>query len=305
MLICPRAKHDPVCTPPPHPTALQMHSAWPRGLGVTLLSAGLHRLSRSGIGSGIFTGSGALGYSYDYSSGGDEGGVVTATVPPAGCGQLTVDSDQAPILRDQPGAAAIPLLASATGNTDDYYPILDYDVSEFVSVPLTGESVRLCDGDFCCELTFSEERPEGGKAAGTADSSAAYRLLVLDGRRNFAPHWSTRICAVVLCADGSQASCSTFPVGAPPPPLPAFSLRGSFGAGWSVFPSVIRTHMELASQWRYDRGTGEMEVPDTDRLMVAQLYGRNYALDDLEYEPRTPANATVTRLAHAICIYSK
>ena len=254
-------------------TGLQMHSAWPRGLNVTVMSSGLHLLEIGGIGSGIFTGSGALGYSYDYSSGGDEGGVVTATVPPAGCGQLTCDSDQALTQSSRSGSAPV------TENTDDYYPIQNYNVSEFVSVPLTGESVRLCDGDFCCELTFSEERPEGGKAAGTADSSAAYRLLVLDGRRNFAPHWSTRICAVVLCADGSQASCSTFPVGAPPPPPPAFSLRGSFGAGWSVFPSVIRTHMELASQWRYDRGTGEMEVPDTERLMVAQLYGRNYALD--------------------------
>ena len=282
--------------PPLRPTALQMHSAWPRGLGVTLLSAGLHRLSHSSIGSGIYTGSGALGYIYDYSSGGAEGGVVTATVPqaPAGCDEVTGScvSDHSPAQTGRFSSVPELLPPPAADNTDDYYPVLHYNVSEFMSVPLTGESVRLCDGDFCCELTFSGERPEAGPAAG----SATYRLLVLDGRRNFAPHWSSRICAVVLCADGSQASCSTFPEGAPPPPpLPAFSLRASFGAGWTVFPSVILTHMELATEWDHDRATGELTVTGTDRLLVAQLYGRNYALDELEYEPRTPA--TDTRLA--------
>ena len=219
-----------------------MHSAWPRGLDVTLMSSGLHLLKQGSIGSGIYTGSGALGYIYDYSSSGAEGGVVMATVPQAsaGCNKATGSciSNQSPApTGSRFGSAPEP----AADNTDDYYPIQHYNVSEFVSVPLTGESVRLCDGDFCCELTFSEERPEAGPAVG----SATYRLLVLDGRHNSAPHWSSRICAVVLCADGSQASCSTFPEGTPPPLPPAFSLWGTFGTDWTVFPSVILTHMEL------------------------------------------------------------
>ena len=247
-----------------------MHSAWPRGLGVTLLSSGLHRLSHSSIGSGIYTGSGALAYVYDYSSGGAEGGVVTATVPVNG-------AEPAKLSCSPP----VPRSLVSGGNDDEYYRLLRYDVSEFVSVPLTresvtGKSVRLCDGDFCCELTFSEELPE---LPAPAAGGATYRLLVLDGRRNFAPHWSSRVCAVVLCADGSQASCSTFPWGALPPPLPAFSLAGAFGGDWSVFPSVIRTHMELADEWSYGRAERRLEVADTERLMVAQLYGRNYATD--------------------------
>ncbi|XP_043188658.1 biotinidase-like [Amphibalanus amphitrite] len=252
----------------PSLSALQMHSAWPRGLGVTLLSSGIHYLAEGSIGSGIFTGSGALGYLYDYSAEGAEGGVVTATVP-AGCswGADSCPSDQAPAGRQVRSAPA-------AGNTDDYYPIQNYNVSEFVSAPLSGRSQRLCDGEFCCDLTVSQQRPVTG-----AESGATYRLLVLDGRRNFAPHWSTQICAVVLCAGADQASCSTFPAGVAPPPPAPFSLRGSFSADWAVFPSVIRTHMELAAEWFYSRPTGQLEVADTGRLLVAQLYGRNYALD--------------------------
>lgn len=275
----------------PSLTALQMHSAWPRGLGVTLLSSGLHELSESSIGSGIFTGSGALGYIYDYRSSGAEGGVVTATVPLAADGCDEAASSCASDLALAPGGGKVSVTEtrpeSGGAEADAYYPLYHYDMSEFVSVELTGESVSLCDGDFCCELTFTDQPSEGGPAAGGADSSATYRLLVLNGRRNFAPHWSTRICVVALCADGSQASCSTFPEGAPPPPLPAFSLTATFGADWAVFPSVIRTGMELAGDWQYDRPTRHLAVNDTNRLLAAQLYGRNYALDELEHDRRT------------------
>ena len=252
-----------------------MHSAWPRGLGVTLMSSGILYLDEASIGSGIFTGSGALGYLYDYSSGGAAGGVVTASVP-AGC-SADLSSDSCP--SDQSPAAALRQSGPAAGNSDVYYPIQHYNLSEFASAPLTGQSQRLCDGEFCCDLTLSQQRPAAADP-GAGDSSAAYRLLALDGRRNFAPHWSTRICAVVLCAGGEQASCSTFPEGSLPPAPAPFSLRGSFGADWTVFPSVIRTHMELSAEWSFSRATRRLETAVTDRLLVAQLYARNYALDE-------------------------
>ncbi|XP_037094746.1 pantetheinase-like [Pollicipes pollicipes] len=246
----------------PSLTALQMHSAWARGLGVTLLSAGLHLRKTASVGSGIYTAAGALNYTYDYAS--EDGALVTARVPVDGPAQPPAGFCSA----NGGGGCRQPVVGD-----DAYYPVQHYNVSEFASAELTGREQELCHGQLCCRVSVRDAPP-----AAAGDARATYRLLAYDGRRNFAPHWSTEICVVTLCAGPDQASCSWFPSG-PTPPIPPFTLSGTFRGDTTVYPSAVRTHMQLAADWDFDRATRHLSVDNTDALLSAQLYGRNFARD--------------------------
>ncbi|XP_037076705.1 pantetheinase-like [Pollicipes pollicipes] len=230
-VVFPTDWHDEL----PSLTALQMHSAYARGLGVTLLSAGLHVHRTASVGSGIYTAAGALNYTYDYAN--EAGALLTARVVA-------------------------------------YYPLLHYNMSEFASAELTGREQELCHGQLCCRISVRGTSP----AAAADGAPATYRLLAYDGRRDATPHWSTEICMVTLCASPSPASCSWFPTG-PMPLIPPFTLSGTFGGDTIVYPSAVRTHMHLAADWDFDRSTRHLSVDNTDALMTAQLYGRDFARD--------------------------
>ncbi|KAK7507945.1 hypothetical protein BaRGS_00000910 [Batillaria attramentaria] len=256
--------------------AVQLHSAWARGLGVNLLAANYHWPEHAFVGSGIFTPEGPVGYFYNTTTG-SSGHLVVADVAP-------VSSPRT--------------LSAASDYTDDltfetppvFEKRIEHQVYSMVEIVKGSGNASVCKGDTCCRLQYQRD----------AASSELFALGVFEGIMREQIDWYFEACLLMRCTNGSHSSCGEeSEESRPNPPSPscgdsnsrqlcknarvASRFVGKFSTKY-VYPEVIvsdggQLALTPRDQWDFTQG-GSLQARNISKpLLAAALYARVYTRD--------------------------
>ncbi|XP_002734402.1 pantetheinase-like [Saccoglossus kowalevskii] len=251
-------------------TAVGIQNAWAMGHGVNLLASNLHLPKDDATGSGIFSSvSGALKYHHDMATSNPR--LLISHVPAIQGDHRCCTNDDKTGMR----TSHIESPLKFTPETDEtFYGIMDNDLFTFVLLNEDIDSISVCDGWLCCNLSYSKQ-PENY-------STDLYALGVFNGFHTAYSKFYLQICALIRCAGDDPSRCGA-PVSTATTVFKKFSLTGNFDPGVYLFPIVLTNHVQLPaiSKWHtiypYDHIWSEGELDDP--LVSSVIYGRWFDRD--------------------------
>lgn len=262
-------------------SAIQIQQSFATAFGLNFLAANIHRIDLNMTGSGIYTPSHSV---HHYDADTEEGRLLVTKVPVltnSGGGSFKsnvwdVSSVQSHpqssfcVNRDQECAGpSIPRLESAQAPSSTFHAIMMYDNYTFVPLVETQGDLTVCDGCFCCRVTYQR----------TNAVSELYSLGAFNGLHTVHGIYYLEVCALVKCADSSWESCGEGVTEAES--SLDFHLQGNFTTPY-IFPQILASEMQLATpdSTGWDRGSYFMSKKGmSGGLVTAALYGRVYERD--------------------------
>jgi len=232
---------------------------------VNFLASGRHAPERMALGSGIYTPTGPLNYTYDSNSGSK---LVIAEIP--------IKKSETPKIRKINNPTEIEFgQITATFENISFYTKIEMTKGQH-------ENVQLCHNEtFCCEAAYTISNEH---------SDTRYVLLAFDGLRPLdivGQHMPIQMCGVVMCAPNNGDDCKIPNFGECEGETILLSLTSKdFNANSLVFPTSITSDQQLPdwNNMKYRKSVTEYETYNETRyyfdnfsnskMFSAALYGK-------------------------------
>ncbi|XP_078503160.1 pantetheine hydrolase VNN2-like [Lissotriton helveticus] len=245
----------------PHFSAIEIHPAWAKAMGVNLLSANINNKSLKWTGSGVFPVHGKA--EYYYNSKDEEGHLVVAQVSHQPRGRpmhSTVNWSQY--------ATNIPRFPAGE---NEFKAMVIYDNFTFTELTKAQGNYTVCHSELCCHLSYSmvDKRDD-----------EVYALGAFDGMHTATNAFYLQICTLLKCKSTDLKTCGQ-PSEESSTKFESFSLCGSFGTK-HVFPEVLYNGIEPGLedfQVLQDGRLVSRSTVSNKPLLTATLLGRWYEKD--------------------------
>ena len=248
----------------PHFLSVGFHSGLARTLKVNYLSSNIHYFPGKLIGSGIYSPSGILGYTYDTVS--TSGKLVVARVP---------------INKARAKTSVIPgskrnsnFVKDAESDKFDFKGKIHRN--EFLFKSLKGKTghISICSGAVCCELEYSRTR-----------SDEPFALGVFDGVHYGSQPYYLEVCLFVLCVD--KTSCGYKMADHTDTIFENYRLTGHMETFYA-FPEVFTPDLKFDTTWQFDDLGRTKSISDKNvKVGTVVLTGRNFNKDPGNEGPST------------------
>lgn len=236
--------------------AVSVQQAWSLHNRIPLLAAGIQRLEKGSLGSGIYAGvRGPLNYTYS----------------PDGKSKLLFADPTA-------GTPDKPRYSGDVLEPPKRY-LENSDTSDHASQELSAVSgdSRVCHGDFCCSLSYQ-----------TSSLNDKFVLLAKNGRQRFANYMDLgiQVCILAVCNSTDDQVCKSFATKSSTK-FSKLQLTGGFTTS-AIFPMLASDELALTPKpmWRFESTennegtlTLDQEKGKDEPILEAALYARRYELD--------------------------
>ena len=229
----------------PHFLSIQYHSSWSVRHNVNLLAAETHRRKYRMTGSGLYTTTGAVRYTFDMDT--ENPKLVVADLP----------------IKPQRQVFTVPEIETPEWAEPEF----KNKYYNFVKMSTPSGTVRVCKGNICCKAEYSYTE---GKSENEFYALGASYLIP------YHKNGSLEICVVVKCRNGQQSGCGKF-VSDTATTFTSISLSGSFSSD-QVHPSASLNGLKMASGSQLDTSTVGTIKTKVNHLPIVTmvLLGRNY-----------------------------
>ncbi|KAG2465040.1 BTD Biotinidase, partial [Polypterus senegalus] len=259
-------------------SAIQMQRSFASAFGLNLLAANIHQTDLDMTGSGIYTPSLSV-YHHDMDS--HNGKLLVATIPiiPDSSNDALVDNWHLISSRTLNMAKTNNLQfcssesEACSGHSPNQVPfvkpfhaLMMYDNYTFTPLLAEEGNVAVCDGSFCCHLSYERSPP----------SHELYALGAFNGLHVVHGTYYLEVCALVKCPGSDWHSCGGGTVHASS--ALSFHLWGNFTTRF-IFPQILASEMQLdiPDKMGWEKENFFMTKNNMSAgLITAALYGRVY-----------------------------
>ena len=259
----------------PHFVSVAYHSGWARTLRVNYLSSNLHYVSSRFVGSGIFSPSGVIAYTYNLTS--PMGQLVVAKVP----------------INKRHRIDGLPKIEISSTGLDDSYSFKSKVFGDhYHFVPLTGLAGNrsVCYGSVCCYLEFSRSYSEDYYALGAFND-----MHYLEGT------YYLEVCILMQCA--GPKDCSNNHALPSVTNFISYNLTGIMNT-MHAYPEVITPDFNFTSNWKFsDSGFVKSISASDSKISSVVLMGRNFDKDPISETTANLGNACYLMLPLLIIAY--
>ncbi|XP_077980024.1 pantetheine hydrolase VNN2-like [Glandiceps talaboti] len=250
-------------------TAVTIQQAWAMAHGVNLLASNRHLPKEDMTGSGIFMGiSGAVKYHHDMATSNSQ--LLINWVPAIkGDHRCCTNADRTSVSKE----TMVTPLKFTPQVEDTFYGIMDNDLYTFVLLEEEQDSISVCDGWLCCNISYT-------KHPGNY-STEVYALGVFNGFHTAFTKFYLQVCIIMKCAEDEPSKCGS-PISTATTVFEKFSLSGNFDQGVHLFPMVLTNNVVLPPITRWDTVYPYDHVWSDDLsepLVSAAIYGRWFERD--------------------------